>query len=179
MSKRGKTQTSFREVGSVSVAEISANHQQSMEILKKNNLRPLTYQDAFVNIINNPDLKEQLKGKWFYLAGAIADKSGLYIIGDKGELTKGKTDPEKTSYVYSGKNPLSLIVHTDNNAANNGRRFNLNASNRSDNAASMVPACIAGFNGNIMETYNNLYANLCTYENLELAWRQARKRSRP
>ena len=27
-----------------------------------------------------------------------------------------------------------------------------------------------------METYRNLYSGLCSYDNLELAWRRARKR---
>jgi hypothetical protein len=34
--------------------------------------------------------------------------------------------------------PLSLNVHSDDNARQNGRRFNLNANNGPDNVAPMV-----------------------------------------
>ena len=36
--------------------------------------------------------------------------------------------------------PLYLNVHSDNNAAQNGRRFNLNANNEPNNVAPMVLA---------------------------------------
>ncbi len=37
------------------------------------------------------------------------------------------------------------------------------------------PSTIPRFNGNNMETYTALYDELCSYENLELAWRKCRK----
>ena len=40
--------------------------------------------------------------------------------------------------------PLSVRVHSDNNASNYGRRFNLNGNNEPANASRMVPAYIMG-----------------------------------
>jgi len=67
---------------------------------------------------------------------------------------------------------LSLNVNSDNNAANYGRRFNLNANNDPSNVAPMVFYCTQD-HGNGMETWNNLYHNLCSLENLEMAYRKA------
>ncbi|MGI0141352.1 MAG: hypothetical protein ACREBF_01730 [Candidatus Micrarchaeales archaeon] len=69
--------------------------------------------------------------------------------------------------------PLSLNV----NYNNYNRRFNLNANNRPDNAAEMVPVYTLGLSiGNLMKTYGNLYSKLHSHENLELAYYKARKR---
>ena len=68
-----------------------------------------------------------------------------------------------------------MALNVDYNNNYNNRRLNVNADNRPDNAAQMVPACILGFHGNPMKTYRNLYARLCSYDNLELAYNRARK----
>jgi hypothetical protein len=71
--------------------------------------------------------------------------------------------------------PRSLNVNSDNNASINGRRYNLNANNSPDNAAPMVLDLHPRFDGSIVETYTDLYTRLYSYDNLELAWRKARK----
>lgn len=71
--------------------------------------------------------------------------------------------------------PLSLNVNSDNNTANNGRRFNLNANNEPSNVAPMVLIYIQ-VQSNNMKTYTKLYEELCSYDNLKLAWKKARKR---
>lgn len=70
--------------------------------------------------------------------------------------------------------PLYLNVHSDNNTAQNERRFNLNANNEPNNVAPMVLDYIQVY-GNNMKTWNNLYPKICAYKNLELAYKKARK----
>ncbi len=81
-----------------------------MALLQQNGLKLMTYQQALALLDKNPVLKAQLKGKWFYLDGRGLEESGYHAFDDEGKLTEGKGDIEKTVYVYSGKNPLSLYV---------------------------------------------------------------------
>jgi hypothetical protein len=122
-------QVEFREVNAsgVFLAQTEANQKNSMSLLQQNGFRPLTYQEAIVKIDQNPELKEQLKGKWFYLDGKGSQLSGYYTFNDKGELTQGKGDIEKTVYVWKGSQPLSLYVRTDVDARDLVRRFLLSA----------------------------------------------------
>ena len=134
-------QAQFKEVNATGafVCETKANHADSMAHLKRNNLRVLTYQEALVLIDRNPDLKEHLKDQWFYLEGkGILDKSGCYAFDNLGNLSKVKGDPEKTVYIYSGTNPLSLGVHTDDGARVDEGRFGLDAYNGPQFVASVV-----------------------------------------
>jgi hypothetical protein len=101
-----------------------------MGILEKNKMRPLTKEEALVWLTQNPEMKEQLKGRWFYLAekdGIALD--GLFTVNAKGELVKptGNETLEQTVRVWSGKNPLCLLVYSDYGAADGGRRFVLDA----------------------------------------------------
>jgi hypothetical protein len=118
-------QVEFREVNAsgVFLAQTGANQKNSMSLLQQNGFRPLTYQEAIVKIDQNPELKEQLKGKWFYLDDKGSQLSGYYTFNDKGELTQGKGDIEKTVYIYKGNQPLSFLVHTDDNAGYDEWRF--------------------------------------------------------
>ena len=61
--------TEFKEIlrTGVFISLTDANKENSMRRLKQNGLRPLTYQEALVKIDQSPKLKEQLKGKTFYL----------------------------------------------------------------------------------------------------------------
>ncbi len=133
-------QVEFREVNTTGVflAHTEANQKTSVALLKQNGFRALTYQEALVKIDQNPELKEQLKGKRFYLDGKGSALSGHYTFNGKGELTQGKGDIEKTVRVYKGNQPLSLFVHTDNGARIDMRRFYLYAGNSPDNAARVV-----------------------------------------
>ncbi len=56
---------------------LTGNHAKSIKILQDNGMRALTYQEALVWLMQNPEIKEQLKNKWFYLEGVGTDKSGL------------------------------------------------------------------------------------------------------
>jgi hypothetical protein len=113
-------QTRFREVKTttelVFVLDskgLKAHHDNSMKLLKENGLEALTPQKALVLIDQNPGLKEQLKGKWFYLAGKGRSILGYFTFNEKGELFRGRGDPERTVYLWEGTNPLRLRVSTD------------------------------------------------------------------
>jgi hypothetical protein len=131
-------QVEFREVGTTGVfmAHTEANQKNSMNLLQQNGFRALTYQEALTKIDQNPELKEQLKGRWLYLDGKGSELSGFYIFNEKGELTKisgpailkkGQGDLEKIVFVLKGSQPLSLLVQTDDFARYGGFRFGLYA----------------------------------------------------
>ena len=63
-----------------------------------------------------------MEGKGFQL-------SGYYTFNDKGELTQGKGDIDKTVYVYSGNKTLSLGVRTDDDVRYVEWHFDLGADN--------------------------------------------------
>ena len=122
-------QVMFEKVGQTGIefANTKANHKESMELLKLHGLRPLTYQEAIAILAQNPKLKKQLQGTRFYLDGKGSQLSGYYTFNEKGELTQGKGDTEKTVYVYKGTQPLSLNVHTDADARWSEMRYDLDA----------------------------------------------------
>ena len=130
----------FNEVrnSGVFIAQTNANRKKSMSLLRQKGYRALTYQEALVKIDQNPELKKQLKEKEFYLEGKGSAVSGDYTFNDKGELTQGEGDIEKTVYVREGFWPLSLDVHTDKLARDFGRRFSLNANNDPSYVAQVV-----------------------------------------
>jgi len=72
-------QAEFREIGTtgVFIARADANQENSMKLLKQNNLSALTTQDALIKIDQNPELKEQLKGRWLHLDGKGSELSGF------------------------------------------------------------------------------------------------------
>jgi len=123
--QRSETATAaqFREIKSlgksVFVSEHEADYANSMRILAENGLRPSTSQEALILISEIPELKDQLKGKWFYLAGkGLKEKDGIYTFDEKGNLVKvtGEVKPsrEKTVCVWGGNQLLSLAVYADN-----------------------------------------------------------------
>ena len=129
---------SFGEISSTGVfmAHTKANQKDSMNLLKQNGLRALTYQKALVKIDQNPELKGQLKGRWVYLDGKGTELSGFYMFNEKGELTKisgpailkkGKGDLEKIVFVLKGSEPLSLLVQTDDFSRYGGFRSGIYA----------------------------------------------------
>ncbi len=65
-------------------------------------------------------------------------------------------------------------VRRDYNGDFNNRR-NVNAGNRPDNRLEMVFSCTMG-NCDLMETYKTLYNKVYSYQNIELAYKKARKR---
>ncbi len=78
----------------------------------------------------------------------------------------------------SGWVTLGLVARDNNNWNDNNRR-NVNLNNAPSNGLGMTRACILEiilFICGNMKTYGNLYSQLCSYENLELAFEKARKR---
>ena len=129
-------QVQFREVSTTGVfmALTQANQEDSMNLLQHNGLRALTFREALMKIDRNPELKEQLKGRWLYLGEKGSELSGFYMFNEKGELAKisgpailkkGKGDLEKIVFVLKGSEPLSLLVQTDDFARNGGFHFGL------------------------------------------------------
>ena len=142
-------QVEFREVGTtgVYIAHTEANQINSINLLEQNGFRALTFQDALIKIDRNPELKEQLKGRWLYLDGKGSELSGFYIFNDKGELSKisgpailkkGKGDLEKIVFVLKGSQPLSLLVQTDDFARYGGFRFGIYATYGHSDVAGVV-----------------------------------------
>ncbi|MCW4002726.1 MAG: hypothetical protein NWE95_02300, partial [Candidatus Bathyarchaeota archaeon] len=145
-------QVEFSEVGATGVfmAHAQANQEESLKLLKQNGLRALTTQEALIRIDQNQELKEQLKGRWFYLAEKGAELSGFFMFNEKGKLEKiagpailkkGKGDLEKIVFVLKGSYPLSLLVQTDDFARYGGFRFGIYATyGHSDIAGVIVGA---------------------------------------
>ena len=153
LSERKTVQVEFREVGTtgVFIAHIEANQEKSMNLLLQNGFRALTFQEAFLKINQNPELKEQLKGRWLYLDGKGSELSGFYIFNEMGELTKisgpsilkkGKGDLETIVFVLKGSQPLSLLVQTDDFARYGGFRFGLYATYGQSDVAGVVVGSI-------------------------------------
>ena len=126
-------QIDFKEPASTIVLFGRANvdYEKSMKLLKRNDLRPLTYKEALVNISQDNCLLEQLKGKWFYIDDN-ADGHKLvnhYFFNKRGKLTHGeKPDIERNVYAWFGSAPLTVIVNSDADAIESGRRFTFDAS---------------------------------------------------
>lgn len=112
------TQTLFKEINTtgIFVLETQANLIDSVTFLRESNLRLLTFQEALSIIDKNPELKEQLKGKWFYLEGKELKEAGFYEFNETGTLTKveGRENPERTVHAQFGIHPPYLCVRTDN-----------------------------------------------------------------
>jgi hypothetical protein len=122
------------------ISKTSADHKKSMAILEKAELVPFTHQKILSILVNDEELKESLKGKWFYVAGKGTDKNGLYTIDANGELVERKenTSVEKTVRVWQGPQPLSLFVSSVNGVSLSARRFLLNADFEPDVVAPVV-----------------------------------------
>lgn len=130
-----RTGTPFKEVGATGVfvyVELFENYARSMELLKQNGLRPLTYQEALVLIDRNPELKEQLKGSWFYLNGKRPKISGFrtrafYTFDNEGQLSEGNLDKEKMVDFRWGTNPSSFGVVSEDSVSHGRARFFIDA----------------------------------------------------
>jgi hypothetical protein len=123
---------------SLFISEKGANHSGSMKALEDNGLKALTYQEALPLLMKDEKLKNSLKGKWFYLAGAGTDKDGLFTVDENGELVEKKASPENTVRVWSGKQPFSLVVGSGAAVAADGGRFGLVADYTPDYVAPVV-----------------------------------------
>jgi hypothetical protein len=122
------------------VLENGANQPASMKHLEDAGLMPFEEKEILSILIKDKQLKNFLKGKWFYLAGSGTDKGGLYTINEDGSLAKGKGKSiENTVRVWSGDKPLSLDVYSDGGTAYCGGRFLLNAD---DDPALVAPVVV-------------------------------------
>lgn len=132
-----KSQGQVESAVKIKILEQSGNHAQSMKILSKNGLRPLTYQEALANA---PELIKTLKGKWFYLDGKGIKENGIYTVNEKGELAKltGNETLDQKVRVYSGSQPLSLGVGSGDSARIYGVRFFLDGNFSPDFVAPVV-----------------------------------------
>ncbi|VVB77073.1 Uncharacterised protein [uncultured archaeon] len=122
---------------SLFVSEKGGDLADSMKALEANGLRVLASQEALSLLIKDETLKNALKGKWFYLAGAGTDKDGLFAVNEEGGTVDRKADVEHTVRVWSGKQP-SLNVLSDCNARIVERRFDLGASGGPSGVAPVV-----------------------------------------
>lgn len=121
------------------VLENGANQPASMKHLEDAGLMPFEEKEILSILIKDKQLKNFLKGKWFYLAGSGTDKGGLYTINEDGSLAKGKGKSiENTVRVWSGDKPLSLYVDSVYTAYC-GWRFGLGADN---DPASVAPVVV-------------------------------------
>ena len=112
----------------IHVLNQEADHATSMKLLQEAGLRLYTYQEILPLLIKDEGLKDSLKDKWFYLAKSGVNKDGLYRVDEKGGLSRmGKQwttiSVEEKVRVWSGNDPLSLDVYSDDFAAKAGVRF--------------------------------------------------------
>ncbi len=133
-----KTTVLFNEINEVFISNTKANQTGSLTILRNNGLRPLSYQEALVLIDKYQPLKEELRGKWFFLNGKGLSEIGCYTFDSKGELKEGKGDIEKTVHMHPGENPLSLDVRLCVKGFNSACRFDLGADDLPEDAAPVI-----------------------------------------
>ena len=127
------------------ILEKGAIHPNSMKLLSEAGLRPLSYPEILSLLMRDEQLKNALKGKWFWIAGQGMNKYSIFTIDEKGELVplpqgffKKKTSVEQKVGVSHGNQPLSFAVYSDDNAAFYGWRFGLYAYNEPQNVAPVV-----------------------------------------
>lgn len=160
-----KEQVAFQEVRSNAVSlfilQQRGNRADSMALLSKNGLRPLTYQEAFSR---SSELIQQLKGEWFYLYGqGIQEKSGIYTFNEKtGDLVQaiGNESIDKKVHVWSGNQSLSLFVRSDNGARDGGERFLLFGFDSPDIVAPVVVGVKQVQAGSVSATQNEALVSL-------------------
>ncbi len=131
--KKQKVEVQFKQINTTAVclSETKADYADSMALLQQEGLRPMTYKEALALIDRSSELKQQLKGKWFYLEGEGLEKEGCHTFDNEGNLRKEdheKGNMEKTVDVFPGEGRLVMIVQTDSTTSLEERRFVLYAS---------------------------------------------------
>ncbi len=124
------------------ILEKRANHPESMKLLSEAGLRPMTYQELLLLLMEDEQLKNALKGKHFWLAGQGIEKEGVFTINEKGELREiareERLSAERKVNVCKGNRPLSFGVYSDYVAPGIGWRFFLYADYEPQIAAPVV-----------------------------------------
>ena len=116
-----------------------ADYGASRRILKERGLWFATYQQALVAIDSDLELKNKLKDKCFWIDGEGFWSQGYYTFDDKGKLTRGKRDLEKTVYVDGElSHPMWLKVLPDDEACAYEGRFYISTDLDSDLVASVI-----------------------------------------
>lgn len=110
----------------------TADRKETMRLLDKNGLRPLTMKEA----LSHASELIELKGKWFYLAGNGLEidkwyhlgQKEVYAFNDKGELLElvggtyhhsqpypriEETDDDRKVIGWSGDGPLAFSIYSD------------------------------------------------------------------
>lgn len=130
----------------IKIIHQKANYEDTLRILNKKGLELVTYQELLLCLKDNSQLKKSLKGKWFWISGKGTDKEGIFTFNKNGELrnTTAETSIEDRVRVWSGNQPLSFYVDSDDYTANDGRRFDLYAYDRPDYDAQVVVGKISG-----------------------------------
>jgi len=94
-----------------------AYYDESMNLLKKRGLRPLTLRETLFSVINGPKILNKLKDNRFYIAGELPKTDGHYTIQPYLSLEEGKSDDiEKNIRCFSGNDQPLLFVHSDSQA---------------------------------------------------------------
>lgn len=110
MSLRMQPQGQVESAVKIKILRQGGNHTRSMEILARNDLRPLTHREALARA---PELIEKLKGTWFYLDGKGTFGDGIYTFNARGDLVQpnGNEKYDQKVRVYSGNRSLALFVY--------------------------------------------------------------------
>lgn len=140
-SKFGNFEEVVGETATLHILYKNANHKNSMRLLDEAGLEAYTSHEILLILTKDETLKNELKGKWFYLAEKGMDKDGIFTIDDKGELIDIKDKGlslEMRVRTWSWKNPLSLCVNSDDYVAYDGWRFLLNAGDAPNLVAPVV-----------------------------------------
>jgi len=117
----------------ITVLDKEANSPNSEFILETHGLRPVTYQEILIALDRDWELKEKLKGRWFWLEGKGVENGGDHTLQPDGSLKEGRSeDLEKTVYIMKedsnllrGEERRSLEVYTDEVAVITNRRYRL------------------------------------------------------
>lgn len=124
------------------ILRTNASHGTSMSLLEDAGLRPLTYHEVLPMLMQDKTLREALKGEWFWLAGQGArGRNWSFTVADDGELVQkdAKSCSKKmTAHLRRGSQPLSLIVHDDEEVHSRGSGFLVSAAILPSYSASTV-----------------------------------------
>jgi len=118
------------------------------QVLRERGLRLLDLDEIIFLMATDYELKEQLKGKRFYLGDMGTERHGEYLIEEDlpsfHRLVPGASkDPERNLHFYKGPEPVIFGVHTDEVAylPSCNRRFYADAGGNEHGPAIEVVVC--------------------------------------
>jgi len=122
----------FKEIGKTGVFVLYVkepfNFEKSMQLLEKSGLEALPYQKMLSLADNTAEIKEELKGKIFNVAGSGPDSTGDYFLHENDELEylsdRSKANIEKRVYVSGAHGwKLYLAIRNDEDMQMSGFRY--------------------------------------------------------